>query len=162
MYSEGVEVGENCKTILLKSLLSQNITAAIQRQSPGALRLPTCLILAVLKASLLLTVRQRTRMASFFTKIALPLSPLVMKKENHAVSSLILFGIFDFGYDRALFFLSLSIFCLLSHCHVLSLSLSLSESLWAPFFMLLSSQRDGDNDLNEGGWGKERNWEFVW
>lgn len=68
MYSEGDEVGENCKTILLKSLLLQDITAAIQRQSPGALRLPTCLILAVLKASLLLTVRQRTRMASFFYK----------------------------------------------------------------------------------------------
>lgn len=125
MYSEGVEVGENCKTILLKSLLSQNITAAIQRQSPGALRLPTCLILAVLKASLLLTVRQRTRMASFFTKIALPLSPLVMKKENHAVSSLILFGIFDFGYDRALFF-SLSLFFACSPTAMYSLSLSLS------------------------------------
>lgn len=161
MYSEGDEVGENCKTILLKSLLLQDITAAIQRQSPGALRLPTCLILAVLKASLLLTVRQRTRMASFFTKIALPLSPLVMKKEHHAVSSLILFGIFDFGYDRAPFF-SLSLFFACSPTAMHSLSLSLSESLWAPFFMLLSSQRDGDNDLNEGGWGKERNWEFVW
>lgn len=101
MYSEGAEVGENCKTILLKSLLSQNITAAIQRQSPGALRLPTCLILAVLKAGLLLILRQRTRMASFFTKIAWPSLPLVMKKENHAVSSLILFGIFDFSYDQA-------------------------------------------------------------
>lgn len=45
----------------------------------------------------------------FFTKIALPLSPLVMKKEHHAMSSLILFGIFDFGYDRVPFF-SLSFF----------------------------------------------------
>lgn len=130
MYSEGDEVGENCKTILLKSLLLQDITAAIQRQSPGALRLPTCLILAVLKASLLLTVRQRTRMASFLKKIALPLSPLVMKKEHHAVSSLILFGIFDFGYDRAPFF-SLSLYFLpaLPLPCTLSLSLSLSESL---------------------------------
>lgn len=126
MYSEGDEVGENCKTILLKSLLLQDITAAIQRQSPGALRLPTCLILAVLKASLLLTVRQRTRMASFFfTKIALPLSPLVMKKEHHAVSSLILFGIFDFGYDRVPFF-SLSLFL---PALPLPCTLSLSESL---------------------------------
>lgn len=127
MYSEGDEVGENCKTILLKSLLLQDITAAIQRQSPGALRLPTCLILAVLKAfSLLLTVRQRTRMASFLKKIALPLSPLVMKKEHHAVSSLILFGIFDFGYDRAPFF-SLSLFfaCSPTAMHSLSLSFSL-------------------------------------
>lgn len=138
MYSEGDEVGENCKTILLKSLLLQDITAAIQRQSPGALRLPTCLILAVLKASLFLTVRQRTRMASFFfTKIALPLSPLVMKKEHHAVSSLILFGIFDFGYDRVPFF-SLSFFCLLSHCHALSLSLSLWEPLSTLFLCSLA------------------------
>lgn len=133
MYSEGDEVGENCKTILLKSLLLQDITAAIQRQSPGALRLPTCLILAVLKASLLLTVRQRTRMGSFLKKIALPLSPLVMKKEHHAVSSLILFGIFDFGYDRAPFF-SLSLFfaCSPTAMH----SLSLSFSLWEPLSTL--------------------------
>lgn len=50
MYSEGAKVGEKSKTILLKSLLSQNITAAIQRQSLGAVRLPTSLILAVLKS----------------------------------------------------------------------------------------------------------------
>lgn len=57
------------------------------------------------------------------------------------------------------FLFSLSLFfCLLSHCHALSLSLRAFEH---PFFMLLSSQGDGDNDLNEGGWGKERNLEFV-
>lgn len=162
MYSEGDEVGENCKTILLKSLLLQDITAAIQRQSPGALRLPTCLILAVLKASLLLTVRQRTRMASFLKKLHCPYRLWLWRKnimQCRHLSSLVFLILAMIGL---LFSLSLYFLPALPLPCTLSLSLSLSESLWAPFFMLLSSQRDGDNDLNEGGWGKERNWEFVW
>lgn len=160
MYSEGDEVGENCKTILLKSLLLQDITAAIQRQSPGALRLPTCLILAVLKASLLLTVRQRTRMASFFYKNCIAL--IAFGYEERTSCNVVTYPLWYFWFWlwSGSFFLSLFFFaCSPTAMHSLSLSLRAFEH---PFFMLLSSQRDGDNDLNEGGWGKERNREFVW
>lgn len=84
-------------------------------------------------------------MTSFY-KIALPSLPLVLKKENDAMSSFVLFGIFDLSYNWvALSVLSLSV--------VLCLSLRAFERT---FFMLLSSsQRDGDNNLKRLGKGEE-------
>lgn len=156
MYSEGDEVGENCKTILLKSLLLQDITAAIQRQSPGALSHPCCVESQSASHS-----KTKNKDGLLFYKNCISL--IAFGYEERISCSVVTYPLWYFWFwlwSGAFF--SLSLYFLPALPLPCTLSLSLSESLWAPFFMLLSSQRDGDNDLNEGGWGKERNWEFVW
>lgn len=112
MYSYETKVAKTSKKkkkrgehnfVVFPSLL-KNITTAIQRQSLLAVGLLTRLMLAVSRrkkkrAGLLLAETRSTDGLLLQKKIASLRLPLVMKKENRAMSSFVLIGVFDLSCD---------------------------------------------------------------